>query len=93
MESSAYETGKALVALQIAGLPTSDGAYQKGVKYLLETQQTDGSWYVKTRALAFQPYFETGFPHGYDQFMSAAGTSWAAMALTLTMPEGTRASR
>ena len=32
-------------------------------------------------------------PHGYDQFMSAAGSSWAAMALTLTLPEGKVASR
>jgi ankyrin repeat protein len=93
MESSAYTTGKALVYLQAAGLPTSDAAYQRGVKYLLDTQQTDGSWFVKTRALAFQPFFDTGFPHGFDQFMSAAGSSWAAMALTLTLPEGKMASR
>ena len=34
-----------------------------------------------------QPYFDAGFPHGYDQWMSAAGTSWSAMALTLALPE------
>ena len=65
----------------------SDAAYQRGVQFLLKTQQEDGSWYVKTRALALQPWFDAGFPHGHDQWISAAGTNWAAMALTLTMPE------
>jgi len=87
LESTAYSTGKALVALQTGGLPVSDPAYQRGVRFLLSTQQEDGSWYVKTRALGFQPYFDAGFPHGYDQWISAAGTNWAAMALALTIPE------
>jgi hypothetical protein len=39
------------------------------------------------RALAFQPYFDSGFPHGYNQWVSAAATSWATMALTLALPE------
>jgi hypothetical protein len=87
MESTAYATGKSLVALQIGGLPTSDAAYQRGVKWLLSHQEKDGSWYVQTRALAFQPYFDAGFPHGHDQWISTAGTNWAAMALTLALPE------
>jgi ankyrin repeat protein len=87
MRSTAYATGRSLVSLQIAGLPVSDPAYQRGIKFLLATQQEDGSWRTKTRALAFQAYFDAGFPHGYDQWMSAAGTSWAAMALTLALPE------
>jgi hypothetical protein len=91
MPSSAYATGKSLVALHIGGVPVSDPAYQRGIKYLLTTQQEDGSWYVKTRALGFQPYFDAGFPHGYDQWMSAAGTSWSAMALTLALPEANSA--
>jgi hypothetical protein len=33
--------------------------------------------------LGFQPYFDAGFPYGHDQWISAAGTSWATMALTL----------
>jgi len=88
MNSTAYATGRSLVSMQAAGLPVSDPAYQRGVKFLLNTQQEDGSWYTKTRALAFQPYFDAGFPHHYDQWMSAAGTSWATMALTLALPEG-----
>ena len=87
MESSAYQTGKALYALYLAGLRTTDAAYQKGVRYLLTNQQEDGTWYVRTRALGFQPYVEVGFPYGYDQWMSTAGSSWAVMALTATLPD------
>jgi hypothetical protein len=32
-----------------------------------------------------QPYFESGFPYGHDQWISAAGTSWATMALSLAV--------
>jgi Ankyrin repeats (3 copies)/Squalene-hopene cyclase C-terminal domain len=87
MESTAYATGKSLVALQIGGLPVSDLAYQAGVKWLLSHQLQDGTWYVQTRALAFQPYFDAGFPHGHDQWISTAGTDWATMALALAVPE------
>jgi len=40
---------------------------------------------VRSRGFGFQPYFETGFPHGRDQFISAAATSWAVMALAHTL--------
>ena len=79
--STAYATGQALFALHTAGLRSSDAAYERGVQFLLKTQQEDGSWYVRTRALGFQPYFDTAFPYGFDQWISAAGTSWATMAL------------
>ncbi len=81
MDSSAYATGKALYALKIAGVAQSDAAYARGVKYLLSTQQEDGSWFVKSRAMTLQPYFDAGFPHGFDQWISAAGSSWATLAL------------
>jgi ankyrin repeat protein len=87
MKSTAFATGESLVALHDAGLPVSDLVYQRGVKFLLDTQHEDGSWYVKTRALGFQPGFDAGFPHGVDQFMSSAGTGWAAMALMFALPE------
>jgi hypothetical protein len=34
--------------------------------------------------MKIQPYFESGFPYGHDQWISQAGTAWAAMALTVT---------
>jgi hypothetical protein len=79
--SNAYATGKALFALEAAGMKPGDPVYQRGVQYLLRTQLPDGSWFVQSRTLAFQPYQETGFPHGRSQFISAAATSWAAIAL------------
>jgi len=92
MESSVYATGRSLFALQTADLPPSDAAYQRAVKFLLNTQQEDGSWYVKTRAMALQPYFDAGFPHGFDQWISAAGTSWATLALSQASPARTAMS-
>src|SRR2546428_7979749 len=94
MESGAFTTGLAMMALQSSGLPVSDPAYQRGVQYLLNSQLEDGSWHVRTRAAGFQPYFDNGFPHGVDQWISAAGTSWASMALALAspMPRGSSTS-
>jgi hypothetical protein len=89
MESGAYTTGLAMTALESSGLPVSDKAYQRGVQYLLNTQMGDGSWHVRSRAAGFQPYFDNGFPHGVDQWISAAGTSLASMALTLAAPSAT----
>jgi ankyrin repeat protein/mono/diheme cytochrome c family protein len=82
MTSDAYATGQALAALHQSGaVAAADPAYQRGVKYLLSTQLEDGSWHVRSRAIPFQPYFESGFPHGPDQWISAAATNWAVMAL------------
>ena len=82
LASDAYATGQALVALKEAdALSTHDAAYRRWVDYLMSTQLEDGSWYVRSRSVAFQPYFESGFPHGHDQWISAAATNWAAMAL------------
>ena len=82
LDSDAYATGTVLVALHRAGaLKTTDPAYRRGLSYLLKTQQPDGSWYVKSRSKPFQTYFESGFPHGPDQFISMAASCWATMAL------------
>ena len=83
LNSDAYATGMVLVALHEAGkMSTDDPAYQRGVKYLLETQEPDGSWLVHKRAVPINAYFESGFPHGKFQFISYAGTCWATMALS-----------
>jgi hypothetical protein len=87
MKSDAYATGTVLVALhQAAGLQTSDPAYRRGVKYLLQSQLADGTWHVRSRSRPFQIYFESGFPHGKDQFISLAASSWATAALGLSLP-------
>jgi hypothetical protein len=90
LETDAYATGQALVALHWgARVPVTDPVYQRGVAYLLRTQLADGSWLVRSRSFPLQPYKESGFPHGKDQWISATGTSWAAMALTLALPLAT----
>lgn len=83
--SDSYATGEALVALHLAGeLPTTSEAYQRGVAFLVRTQLADGSWHVPTRRKTNGlPYFETGYPHGVDQFISISGASWAVMALAI----------
>jgi ankyrin repeat protein len=56
----------------------------------LDTQEPDGSWHVHTRLHSklqiSPPFFETGFPHGRDQFISTVGTAWAAMGLLEMLP-------
>jgi hypothetical protein len=85
LQPDAYATGQTLVALYEANaLKPSASAYQRGVTFLLGTQKLDGSWHVKSRAVGFQPYFESGYPHGPDQWISAAGGAYATMALVLT---------
>jgi hypothetical protein len=82
----AYATGQALFALsESKALAPGSAAHQRGIRYLQRTQLEDGSWYVRTRAPAFQPYFDSDFPHGSDQFISAAASNWASMALITAM--------
>ena len=88
MSSDAYATATVLVALLSDGDVTPDHAsIQRGVQFLLKNQKDDGSWHVVTRAKGFQTYYESGFPHGKDQFISMAASSWATIALLLTLPE------
>lgn len=88
LESDAYATSTVLVALlQSDESMIADSSIQRGIKYLIETQCDDGSWHVQSRAKAFQTYYESGFPHQEDQFISIAASCWATMALVLSLPE------
>jgi len=84
--SDAYATGMTLWILANTGIiqPNQD-VYRKGVKFLLSTQNADGSWHVSSRATKFQIYFESGFPHSHDQWISTMATGWAANALALSI--------
>ena len=84
LPSDAYATGQALTALSLAGLklPTQ----KQAIRFLLNTQLPDGSWYLRSRSIPFQPYFESKFPHGPDQFISAAATNWASLTLITSLP-------
>ena len=82
MAPDAYATGQTLYALRLGGVSPDQAAYQAAAEYLLRTQREDGSWFVRSRGFPFQPYFDYGFPHGTNQFISAVATSWAVMALS-----------
>jgi ankyrin repeat protein len=85
-ESDAYATGQTLYVLHETGaVSRNDPAWSKGVEYLRSTQRADGSWYVRSRAPKFQPYFEIGFPYGQDQWISSMATGWATTALALAV--------
>ena len=57
------------------------------LRYLLSKQLTDGSWLVTSRSKPIQSYFESGYPHGTNQFISISAASWATTALTLALPK------
>jgi hypothetical protein len=88
MKTDAYATGTALAALIDTGvLKPTDLAFRRGADFLLRTQEKDGSWQVTSRARQVQPFFQSGFPHGVNQFISTAATSWAGYALLRSLPE------
>ena len=87
LASDAYATGVTLAALaEAGGIKTDHPAYKRGVAYLLSTQRADGSWYVRSRAAKFQPFFDGGFPYGHDQWISQAATAWATIGLASAAP-------
>jgi N-acyl-D-amino-acid deacylase len=90
MESDAYATGLTLFTLQRLRIPSSHPAYQRGVRFLLQTQKQDGSWFVKSRSKPIQKFFDNGDPHGPDQFISIPATAWATTALALALEEPKR---
>ena len=76
-------TERALAATEDAELvvlPAFTGAPEKLWRM---DQLADGSWYVHSRSVPLQPYFESDFPHGHDQWISAAATAWSSRALSM----------
>jgi len=89
--SDAYATGTTLAALFDTGaLGLKDAAFQRGLRYLLQSQAADGSWHVRKRTHDVQPFFDSSFPHGVDQFISISATSWASYALLRAVPKTER---
>jgi hypothetical protein len=91
--SDAYATGQALVALARTGTAgPGTPAWDRGAEWLRRAQLADGSWFVRSRAIGFQPQFDSGFPHGRDQFISAAATNWATQALVFAVTRGSQSA-
>jgi hypothetical protein len=94
LESDAYATGEALYTLATTvNDPVHNPAWQRGLRFLLQRQQDDGTWHVARRAFPFQPTMQSGFPHHRDSWISAAATSWAVLALTRALPVGPAAGK
>jgi hypothetical protein len=89
LESDAYATGEVLYTLaRTVKVPVTDPVWQRGLRFLLERQEDDGTWHVARRTFPFQPTMKSGFPHQRDSWLSAAATSWAVLALTQALPIG-----
>jgi hypothetical protein len=86
-QSDAYATGESLYALRQSGTPATSELYRKGVAFLLKNQYQNGAWFVKSRAYPTQVYFDSGYPFGHNQWISAAGASWASLAIAETLPD------
>ena len=86
-QGDAYATGSALAALHDSERLNVDSAsYRRGLGYLLRNQQDDGTWHVESRSRPIQEPYDSGFPHGDDQFISASASAWATLALLNALP-------
>ena len=91
MTSDAYATGTVLTALlRTRQAKADESEVRNAARYLLDSQKDDGSWHVRSRAKPFQTYYESGFPHGKDQFISITASAWSVIALTQMLPEKTK---
>jgi hypothetical protein len=91
LESDAFGTSAVLYSLRKTGfLQVSDEACRRGAQCLLDTQFPDGSWYVRSRVVKLQPYFQSAFPYDHDQWISNSATAYAVMALAPVAAVGQR---
>jgi hypothetical protein len=78
LPSDPLATGQALFVLQSAGVDSHDGALQRGMAYLVDSQSADGGWTMHSRpATPDGPPGKTvaGSPISYT------GTAWATIGL------------
>lgn len=76
-DSDAFATGQTLYALGRAGLTSDDAAIRRGIKFLVQTQLTDGTWPMTSR-----PNPETGKPADHLNPIIYAAAAWATIGLT-----------
>src|SRR5262249_5636073 len=94
LDSDAYATGQALYTLaQFAKDPLNDPTWRRGLRFLLETQEEDGTWHVARRAFPFPPSVNSGSPHHHASWISAAARGGAVMALPQAAPVGSASGK
>lgn len=79
--SDAFATGQALTALHRAGESLADPTIQRGIKFLVNTQQPDGTWKMTSR-----PNPENGKPAEFLNPITYAATAWATIGLAGYVP-------
>lgn len=84
-ETDAFATGQSLTALQRAGVTSTDPAIRSGIGYLLQTQDSKGTWPMTSR-----PNPETGKPAEFLNPITYAATAWATLGLTSYVPHDRR---
>ena len=89
MASDAYATATALAAWRDTG-GARDETWHRGIGWLTTHQEEDGSWHVASRCKPVQAYYESGYPHGKDQFLSILAAGWAVLVLVEASEAGDR---
>jgi len=79
--SDAFATGQALYFLNVAGVKNNDPSVERGVAFLVKTQNDDGSWPMKSRAHPGEKPFTNPVPITYF------GSAWATMGLMRSVPK------
>lgn len=80
LPSDAYATGQALYALSLAGMTRERREIQAAVRFLVDTQKTDGSWPMTPRAHPGKKPAKNTVPIVYF------GSAWATLGLLRAMP-------
>jgi hypothetical protein len=78
--SDAFATGQTLYALGRMNVSSGEPAVPKAWKFLLSTQQSDGSWKSPTRKAA----------NGFNSIANYWASAWATIGLARSLPVGDR---
>ena len=82
LPSDAFATGQTLFVFHRAGIGANDEAVNKGIDYLVQSQQSNGTWPMRSRS---DP--ATNMPAGNLNPITYAATSWATIGMSLYVPE------
>ena len=83
-DSDAFATGQTLTALHRAGMSRTEPTVQRGITFLVNTQQPDGTWNMTSR-----PNPENGKPAEFLNPITYAATAWATIGLLNSVPAET----